>query len=133
MKYLIDTHILIWLAIEPEKIPRTIFSIIENQMNEIYVSTVSLWEIAIKQSIKKLDLQGLEISDLVQICNEQDIGIMELPVSATKQYRLLPLKTNHRDPFDRALISICISKGFILLSHDTRIKQYEADGLICLS
>ena len=133
MKYLIDTHILIWLAVSPEKISKNILEIIENPLNDICVSTVSLWEIAIKLSIKKLDLQGLEIADLVQICEEQDIHIVQLPVSAVKQYRTLPIKENHRDPFDRALIALCISDGYVFLSHDTKIAQYETDGLISIS
>ena len=133
MKYLIDTHILIWLAVSPEKISKNILEIIENPLNDICVSTVSLWEIAIKLSIKKLDLQGLEIADLVQICEEQDINIVQLPVSAVKQYRTLPIKENHRDPFDRVLIALCISDGYVFLSHDTKIAQYETDGLISIS
>ena len=91
MKYLIDTHILIWLAVSPEKVPEKAFEIIENPMNDISISTVSLWEIAIKIAIKKLDLQGLEIDDLVQICDEQNIKIVQLPVSAVKQYCAIPM------------------------------------------
>ena len=68
MKYLIDTHILIWLAVSPEEISKSIVEILENPQNEIYVSTVSFWEIAIKLAIKKLNLNGLEILDLVQMC-----------------------------------------------------------------
>ena len=133
MKYLIDTHILIWLAVSPEKIPSSILKIIENSENDIYFSTISLWEIAIKLSIKKLDLKGLEISDLIQICQEQDIKIIQLPVSAVEKYRNLPVKENHKDPFDRALISICIADDYIFLSHDTKLEQYEKDGLIFIS
>ena len=116
-----------------KKISKNILEIIENPLNDICVSTVSLWEIAIKLSIKKLDLQGLEIADLVQICEEQDINIVQLPVSAVKQYRTLPIKENHRDPFDRALIALCISDGYVFLSHDTKIAQYETDGFISIS
>lgn len=61
MKYLIDTHILIWLAISPEKISKDVLSVLENPLNVIFVSTVSFWEIAIKLSIGKLNLQGMEI------------------------------------------------------------------------
>ena len=100
MKYLIDTHILIWLAVTPEKVPKHILEIIENPQNDIFISTVSLWEIAIKLSIRKLDLQGLTIDDLVQICDEQNIKVVQLPVSVIKRYRLIPLKENHKDPFD---------------------------------
>lgn len=133
MKFLIDTHILIWLAVSPERIPKSAFEIIENPQNDLYVSTVTLWEIAIKLSIKKLDLKGLEISDLVQICNEQEIKIVQLPISAVSKYRILPIKDNHRDPFDRALIALCISDGYVFLTHDSKISQYEEDGLIFIS
>jgi len=133
MKYLIDTHILIWLAISPESISKNIIKIVENSSNDLYVSTVSLWEIAIKLSIKKLDLQGLEISDLVDICREQGIKIVQLPISSVIKYKNLPVKQNHKDPFDRALISICISESYVFLSHDTKLNQYEPDGLVFIS
>ena len=133
MKYLIDTHILIWLAVSPEKISKNVFEIIENPLNDIFVSTVSLWEIAIKLAIKKLDLKGLEISDLVQLCKEQNLKIVELPISAVMKYRTIPVKENHRDPFDRALISLCISDNYVFLSHDTKLAQYEQDGLVFIS
>ena len=133
MKYLIDTHILIWLAVSPEKIPKNVFGIIENPLNELFVSTVSFWEIAIKLAIKKLNLQGMKIADLFQICEEQNIQIVQLPLSAVKQYTLIPIKENHRDPFDRALIALCISDDYIFLSHDEKLTQYEQDGLVFIS
>ena len=133
MKYLIDTHILIWLAVSPDSISKNILKIVENPSNDIYVSTVSLWEIAIKLSIKKLDLQGLEILDLVQICQEQGIKIVQLPNSSVIQYKNLPVKQNHKDPFDRILISICISDSYVFLSHDTKLNQFKPDGLVFIS
>ena len=133
MKYLIDTHILIWLAISPDSISESILEIMENPSNDLYISTVSLWEIAIKLSIKKLDLKGLEISDLVQICQEQGIKIIQLPISSVMQYKNLPIKQNHKDPFDRALISICIADNYVFLSHDTALDQYRQDGLVFIS
>lgn len=133
MKYLIDTHILIWLAVSPEKIPSSILAIMENSSSDLYISTVNLWEIAIKLAINKLDLKGVDIPDLVQICQEQGIKIVQLPVSSVIQYKNIPIKQNHKDPFDRALISLCISDGYIFLSHDSRLEQYEQDGLVYIS
>ena len=132
MKYLIDTHILIWLAISPEKTSKEIMFLLENKANEVYVSTVSFWEIAIKLSIKKLDLHGIGIDDLATLCYEQDIKIVQLPISAIKQYRILPMKDSHKDPFDRALIALSISDNYILLTHDGKMDQYKDDGLICI-
>ncbi len=133
MKYLIDTHILIWLAVSPEKVSRKISEIIENPQNDISISTISLWEIAIKLAIKKIDLQGIEISDLVQFCSEQNIKIVQLPVSAVKQYVTIPVKEKHKDPFDRALIALCISDDYVFLSHDGKLDQYTQDGLVFIS
>ena len=133
MKYLIDTHILIWLAVSPEKVSRKISEIIENPQNDISISTISLWEIAIKLAIKKIDLQGIEISDLVQFCAEQNIKIVQLPVSAVKQYVTIPVKEKHKDPFDRALIALCISDDYVFLSHDGKLDQYTQDGLVFIS
>ncbi|MBO5607274.1 MAG: type II toxin-antitoxin system VapC family toxin [Treponema sp.] len=133
MKYLIDTHILIWLAVSPEKVSRKISEIIENPQNDISISTISLWEIAIKLAIKKIDLQGIEISDLVQFCSEQNIKIVQLPVSAVKQYVTIPVKERHKDPFDRALIALCISDDYVFLSHDGKLDQYTQDGLVFIS
>ena len=124
MKYLIDTHILIWLAVSPDEISKNVFKIIENPQNDVYISTVSFWEIAIKLSIKKLDLQELEISDLIKICQDQNIKIVQLPLSAVTKYRNLPLKENHKDPFDRALISLCIAD-------DYRVNSFIFFDFIC--
>ena len=132
MKYLIDTHILIWLAISPEKIAQNILQIIENKQNKICVSTINLWEIAVKISIGKLSLQGLTINQLVVMCIEQDIEIIEFPVSAIQTYSTLSIKENHRDPFDRALIALSIANNYTLLSVDNKFNQYKNDGLLLI-
>ncbi|MBQ9183280.1 MAG: type II toxin-antitoxin system VapC family toxin [Neisseriaceae bacterium] len=132
-KYLIDTHILIWLAVSPTKISKNIIKIIENTDNKICVSSISFWEIAIKISIGKLSLQGLTIEDLVQFCIQQDIEIVQLPISAVTFYSHLSIKENHRDPFDRALISLCITDNYIFLSVDDKLHQYKNDGLIFIN
>lgn len=133
MKYLMDTHILIWLCVSPEKVPKSIMRTLENPENALCVSTVSLWEIAIKLSVGKLDLRGIDLPDIAEMCAEQGIEIVQFPVSAALQYRKLPLKENHKDPFDRALISLCIAESYTFLSADAKLAQYEPDGLRIIS
>lgn len=133
MKYLIDTHILIWLAISPQEISKDVLRTLENPENKVAVSTVSFWEIAIKLSIGKLDLQGLKISDLVQFCEEQNIRIIQLPLSAVEQYQRLPKKENHKDPFDRLLISLSIADNYTLVSADGKVDLYREDGLVYIN
>lgn len=133
MKCIIDTRLLIWLAVAPEKISTVILEIIENPENKIFVSTVNLWEIAIKLSLKKLDLQNLDIDDLVDMCCEQGLEIIQLPIAAVKKYRDLPVKERHKDPFDRLLISLCIAGDYVFLSSDSKVGQYKVDGLKFIS
>ncbi len=130
MKYLIDTHILIWLAISPQEISKDVLRTLENPENKVFVSTISLWEIAIKLSIGKLDLQGLKISDLVQFCDEQNIRIIQLPLAAVEQYQRLHKKENHKDPFDRLLISLSIADNYTFVSADGKVDLYREDGLV---
>lgn len=130
MKYLIDTHILIWLAISPQEISKEVLRTLENPENKV---AVSFWEIAIKLSIGKLDLQGLKISDLVQFCDEQNIRIIQLPLSAVEQYQRLPKKENHKDPFDRLLISLSIADNYTFVSADGKVDLCREDGLVYIN
>lgn len=130
MKYLIDTHILIWLAISPQEIAKDVLRTLENPENKV---AVSFWEIAIKLSIGKLDLQGLKIYDLVQFCEEQNIRIIQLPLSAVEQYQRLPKKENHKDPFDRLLISLSIADNYTFVSADGKVDLYREDGLVYIN
>lgn len=120
------------VATSPEKISKTIFHVLENPQNDICVSAISFLEIAIKSSVKKIDLDGIEISDLIEMRNEQSIQIIELPISSIIKYQQLPLKDNHKDPFDRALVSICLSENFTFLSVDKKVVQYKENGLTLL-
>ena len=133
VKYLMDTHILIWLAISPDKVSKEILSVVEDPKNELFISTVSLWEIAIKISIGKLCLNGLDIPQIIDFCRLHNIQIAQLSESATIEYARLPKKENHKDPFDRILISICIASGWTFLSADTNIEQYKNNGLAFIS
>lgn len=78
-------------------------------------------------------MQGLEISDLIQFCKEQDIEIIQLPISAVLQYKRLPKKENHKDPFDRLLISLCIADKYTFISADDKVESYKTDGLSFIS
>ena len=63
MNILFDTHILIWSIVDPDQIPKPILNKIEDSGNKVYVSYITLWEIALKQSIGKLDLKGFDIKN----------------------------------------------------------------------
>ena len=129
MNYLLDTHTFIWTFLEPEKLPKKIERLITDRNNNIYVSTTSLWEIAIKVQIKKLNLGYVNIYHLPNIIDQYDFTIINPEDYDYISYASLPTKENHRDPFDRMLIHTAIRNNLVVLSCDAAFKQYEENGL----
>ncbi len=129
MNYLLDTHTFIWTFLEPDKLPDKIEKLITDRNNNIYVSTTSLWEIAIKVQIKKLNLGLVNIYHLPNIIEQYDFTIINPEDYDYISYASLPTKENHRDPFDRMLIHTAIRNNLVVLSCDASFKQYEENGL----
>jgi PIN domain nuclease of toxin-antitoxin system len=128
MSYLLDAHTLIWTIIEPEKLSDKVTHLLENPKNDILVSSVTFWEISLKYSLGKLDLQGIVPDDLPKIAQEMGFGYLPLiPEDASRYYSL---KADwHRDPFDRMLIWQAINNDLTLLSKDRIVAQYSSIGL----
>ena len=130
MKYLIDTHTLLWAITDEAQLPQNIFDILSKpDENDIFVSTVSFWEIAIKTSIGKLTLDNFDMSKLIEYCEGLGFAIIALEPEDSLFYAKIPIKPSHKDPFDRMLITTAINNGFTLISKDENIPLYTADGL----
>ncbi|MDR0557902.1 MAG: type II toxin-antitoxin system VapC family toxin [Treponema sp.] len=129
MTYLLDTHTLIWATLETIKLSKIVKDIISNRNNEIFVSTVTFWEIALKVSIKRLSFEKMNIKDFPKYAQEMGFTIMDLKEGETITFHELPLKEYHKDPFDRMLVWQAITNDMILISKDNLLKQYEEDGL----
>ncbi len=129
MKYLLDTHAFIWSFRNAEKLSKKVYEVISDAENEIFLSSISLWEIAIKYQLKKLDLGNLEIYHLPNIADEYNFSILVPEAYDFITYSELPLKKEHRDPFDRLLIHTAIRNNLILISKDKKFEQYKKDGL----
>ena len=127
MNYLVDTHILLWSFIHPEKLSQKIQEILLNEDNSIHYSQFSLWEISIKFNLGKLQLKKKspeqfynELEKSYYLCkkitNEELITFHQLPVE-------------HKDPFDRALIWQSILNKYIFISSDGALESYVKYGL----
>ena len=125
-KYLIDTHILIWALTEPNKLTQIIKNIIEQKENEIFVSIISFWEIAIKHSLGKLEL-GVSLQELYDATLNADISI--LPIEFQNILTLDTLPFHHDDPFDRIIISQSITGNLPIITKDKKFKFYDIDIL----
>lgn len=116
--YLLDTHILIWALDNDSRLPKRYRTIIA-ESQELYVSIASLWEIAIKVSIGKLDIPETYLRDF-EVMGFQTLGIAPVHID---RVRTLPL--HHRDPFDRMLIAQSISEAVPIMTVDKRFAAYD--------
>lgn len=118
-KYLLDTHIFLWWISDSEQLSKEVFDIISDGSNQIYISSATIWEIAIKEALGKLEVDA----DLDNVIEEN--GFIELKVSAVCANATKKLEQIHRDPFDRMLISQAIEGDMILITVDGYIVQYD--------
>jgi PIN domain nuclease of toxin-antitoxin system len=129
MKLLLDTHTLLWSIGKSNELSQRVLNELENSSNEILISAISLWEIALKYSVGKLIIESFDIREIPKYCEEIGFELIALnPIEALSSLQL-PLKENHKDPFDRMLIYQCIQNGYTLISKDSRLKLYKDDGL----
>jgi PIN domain nuclease of toxin-antitoxin system len=129
MIYLLDTHTFIWSVLKTSNLGKKTKEIISRKTNEICVSTVSFWEISLKTRIEKFLFAHININDFPQYAKDMDFTILDLQEDETISFHELPLKENHRDPFDRMLIWQAIRKNMTILSKDSLFEQYREDGL----
>lgn len=129
MKYLLDTHVFLWMLLHTDKLSKKVYNVLEDSGKEIYLSAISLWEIAIKHQLRKLDLGGVDIRLLPNVAAQSDVKIITPEPYDFITYSELPLKKEHRDPFDRLLINTAIRNNLILISKDKKFEQYKKDGL----
>ena len=127
MKYLLDTHILIWTLFSDDKLPTNAKSIINNPKNDLYYSAASVWEVVIKHNKmpSKMPVTG---EDLVKFCHRA--GIMSLPITSEHTIGVgnlsrTPNTPPHNDPFDKLLISQAKIEKFTLITHDKLLAGYN--------
>ena len=122
MRYLIDTHILIWALTGEKKFSKKVQQILTDKKNEIVVSVVSEWEIAIKMSVGKLKL-ATDIRTFISQIEEDSFGNLAIGRAHLFEYINLPL--HHRDPFDRLLIAQAKQEQMTLITADKVFQLYD--------
>lgn len=127
MKLLLDTHALIWAMEESPALSAGAAEAIADNGNVIFVSIVSLWEIAIKLSVNKLRLPSEWLDDLTQHLRENAIGL--LAVAPAHCGRVASLPAHHRDPFDRMLAAQALSESLEIVSADAVFARYGVKRL----
>lgn len=128
MNCLLDTHAFLWALFDHEKLSGTASAVILNTDNEIYISVISFWEIALKFNIGKLSLKGVAPEELPVYAGKAGFEILGIaPEEAASFYKLPRLR--HNDPFDRMIIWQCIRNNICLITKDNDINDYSRYGL----
>ncbi len=122
MNFLIDTHVLIWFITDHTNLPKQIKVNIENTDNTCLCSFASIWEIAIKHSIGKLEL-NFSVNELIKITEDSLIELLPIKLEHITKSTALPL--HHRNPFDRLLIAQAQSENLTLISKDAAFAAYD--------
>ena len=121
MRFLLDTHLLLWVAERPERLSGTARRLLSNSRNELFFSAASLWEVAIKNNLGRKDFRA-DPRELRRLLLEN--GYNEISVTSEHAVNTDALPALHKDPFDRLLLAQAITEGMTLLTSDQRLASY---------
>ena len=122
MRYLLDTHALIWHLEDSPRLPQSLTEIIDNSTGRICLCSVSLWEIAIKIGIGKLKLQ-FTFEELLDKVKNGDFNVLKIKDDHLKRFIVLPFI--HKDPFDRLMISTALAENLTIITADDNVRKYS--------
>jgi len=118
MKIIIDTHIFLWAVSAPQKLSKIYTRELETLSNTIYVSSISIVEIMIKNSIGKLTIDV----DLIKAVKDSGFELLDFTAQDALVLKDMPL--HHKDPFDRMLIAQAMSNNYRMMSDDEKFSSY---------
>ena len=125
MKLLVDTHVLLWALTDPDHLTSDARALLEDGSQVVGMSVVVAWEIAIKQSLGKLELPTPAEVWLPRELRRAGIEVVELGLGAALRVRALPW--HHRDPFDRLLVAHALESGYSIVTRDTVFREYGVE------
>ncbi len=119
MNIIIDTHIFLWALTDPSKIKDVKCRMLEDLSNTIYVSSVSIAELMIKASLKKLQIDF----NPVEIAKKSGFALLDFSSQAALLLKDMPF--HHKDPFDRMLIAQSIACSYPIMTEDAKMAMYN--------
>lgn len=127
MRLLLDTHVWLWLALEPDRVSADVRAQIGRVDTEVHVSVATLWEVVIKTGLGKLSLP--DPPETFWERQTRDSGIAALPIRPEHILDIAALPQVHRDPFDRMLVAQARVEGLTLVTADLRVRAYPVATL----
>jgi len=124
----LDTHVAIWVLARPNFLPSDIRDLIAAAGDEVHVSAVSIWEIAIKHALGKLDSPSFSGVEAIGYFREGGFKLLSISPEHAAAVETLPIL--HRDPFDRLLVAQALTEPLLLVTHDHTVAAYS-DTIVC--
>ena len=128
MKLLLDTHALLWWLGDDRRLGSKARDMIADPTNRVMVSAVTLWEIAVKVRVGKLEA---DIADIVEAVARDGFILLGIGPTHLRALAGLPFHEDHRDPFDHLLVAQAISEGATFLSEDRHTPRYPVAFVTC--
>ena len=122
MKVLLDTCTFLWLVTDDRELSDLARDVFESPENEVFLSTVSAWEIAVKHGLGRLPLPEAPATYVPRLRRQH--GVEPLALDENAAFHLIRLPPLHRDPFDRMLVCQAIVEGMVVLTPDAAVNQY---------
>ena len=132
MKLLLDTHIILWSLMNPEKLSEKALDLLQLDNIEIFYSTASIWEVAIKHMAKpeSMLISGSELADMCIQAGYSRLSINDCHVKALETISRPETAPRHNDPFDRMLIAQAKAENMSFVTHDSLIPYYNESCVI---
>ena len=127
MKLLLDTHCWWWLDTSPERLPSPVRRRLRSPTTEIFVSMVSIWELAVKASLKRFDFKGPPAAAAQRMLEGTDATLLNIDIAHA--LAILSLPFHHKDPFDRMLVAQAQVEGLTLVTVDPAMFRYDVATL----
>ena len=127
MRYLLDTHVWLWMLAAPERIRKDIWPTLLDRDQELLLSAASSWEIAIKYRLRRLELPAPPEEFVPHYLRES--GVAGFPIQHRHALRVAALPDHHRDPFDRLLVAQAQMEELTIITADPLISRYPAKVL----
>ena len=126
---LMDSHVMLWHFDDNPALSTRARKVIADPQIDVYVSTVTFWELSLKHALGKLSLEGIEPEEFEENLHDSGLAIIGLNERESSSFHRLPAVPGHRDPFDRMLIWQAMCRGMTLISNDECFEPYRAFGL----
>ena len=123
MRLLVDTHLLLWSMAASRRLPGAVRELLSDPANIALYSAASIWEIAIKSTLRRADFR-VDLPRLLRALSQA--GFVELPVTAAHAAQVAALPEVHKDPFDRLLVAQALTEPAVLVTNDVQLGAYGA-------